>query len=74
MNSPAAKKKLMLHIIFTPPITLYWKNKIHQKMQREKLYILQITSCFVVALFVFKMNEILKHRRVSQKEWASQYF
>ncbi len=43
-------------------------------MQREELDILQVTACFLVALFVFKMNEILKHYPVSHKEWASQYF
>jgi hypothetical protein len=43
-------------------------------MQREELYILQVTACFVVALFVFKMNEILKRYPVSHKEWVSQYF
>jgi hypothetical protein len=29
------------------------------KKKREELYILQMIACFVVALFVFKMNKIL---------------
>jgi hypothetical protein len=35
------------------------KNKIHHKMQREKLYNLHQTTCFIVVLFVFKMKKIL---------------
>jgi hypothetical protein len=30
-------------------------------MQRGKNYNLEKTACFTVALFVFKMNKILKH-------------
>ncbi len=48
-----------LHSIFSSLISPYQKNKIYQKMQREKLYNLHEIAYFLVALFVLKTDEIL---------------
>jgi len=40
--------------------TLYLKNKICHKMQREKLYNLYNATYFIVTLFVLKIDKILK--------------
>jgi hypothetical protein len=47
-----------LHPIFYHFV--FQENKIHQKMQREKLYNLDKTAYFIVAVFVFKMNKIFE--------------
>jgi hypothetical protein len=48
----------VLHRIFLSFNTFYKENKIHHKMQREKLYNLYKTAFTTVALFAFKIDKI----------------
>jgi hypothetical protein len=48
-----------LHPIFFSLTSLYYKNEIYQKMQREKLYNLHETNYFILVLSVFKMHKSL---------------
>jgi hypothetical protein len=45
--------------VFNPLISCIKKNKIHHKVQHEKLYKLYKTDFFIVAYFAFKMDNIL---------------
>ena len=45
------------------------RNKMYQKMQREKLYNLHKTACFITAGFVFKMDKILSENYSLMKKY-----
>ncbi len=51
-----------LHPIFLSLTSLYYKNEIHQKMQREKLYNLHETDYFIVVLSFVKMDKSLSNQ------------
>ncbi len=52
----------LLHATFQLLHISYYKNKIHQKMQREKLYNLHRTGNFMVTIFVFKSDKIVSNQ------------
>jgi hypothetical protein len=49
----------LLHATFQLLHISSYKNKIHQKMQHEKLYNLHRTGNFMVTIFVFKSDKIV---------------
>ena len=61
-NGCAIMNGRVLYLIFSSLISLYYKNRIYQKMQREKLYTLHTTAFFIVALFVFKMDKTFSNQ------------
>ena len=68
-NRLAIKNGCALHSSFSFLTSPYSKNKMYQKMQREKLYNLHKSAYFIGAPFVFKMNRILSDQISTLQKW-----
>jgi hypothetical protein len=63
-----------LNVIFELLNTFYSKNKIHRKIQDEKLCNLHRTADFTVTSFVLKIDKFLSNQNLTLRELAAPNF